>query len=435
MKYFKKSSGNPNVDAPKNLHASAFEHRKVFVVVDGISTGKHIAPFLRGNGYDVVHVQSNSAKSLGLKHNEYDYIESYEENDSLVESLKNYDIQEIIPGAEAGVQLADALNEALKLPYHNDFSKREARQDKYLMHEAIKRENLRSLNQIKVDNLDELLKWVKTNGYPVVLKPVQSAGTDNVHFCYEETHIIAAFEKIMASKNVHGNQNQSVVAQEMLIGDEYMVNTVSRGDDICISDIIAVKKKVVDNAPLYDYSFLLSPKDPKFSAIFQYVSQVLKATGFTYGAAHTEVIWTKNGPTLVEINPRLTGAYDMATTTEATGRNHVSVLVKSLIREGYVARQSKKTKEHPKHTLTSFFIAEEGGEVINDPDFSTITSNSLVYSVKFPYAKGSTIKKTTSLMNSPGMVNLVGDNEQQLLEAHQEFRKQETAIFKRMLGK
>lgn len=433
-----KKESTINTEA-RPVHASAFQHRTLFAIVDGISTGKNIAPMLRGYGHDVIHIQSNAAKQLKIPYVPADFIECFEEGDSiddLANILKGYPIKALIPGAEAGVKLADILNEQLGLPRRNDFSKTESRQSKYEMHEAIKTAGLPSANQIRTNNIETLTNWAVSNGYPIVLKPENSAGTDNVYFCHNRDDLHRYFDTIMSCNNIHGNMNLVVIAQEMLIGDEFMVNTISSGETICVSDIVEVKKKILNNSPVYDYSHIISPSHAQFEPIFDYVSKALKAVGFKFGAAHTEIIFTKDrGPVLVEVNARLIGASDMATTMAAVGRNQVSMLVKSLIKDDYVSKQALKRKPHPAHTMTAFFIAETEGTVVTTPDLSFMTKNPLVFSIKFGHGLGSMIKKTSSLMNSPGMINLVADTEEELMKAYEEFRKEEKTFFSKLFNK
>ncbi|MFB6721427.1 hypothetical protein ACFCV3_14740 [Kribbella sp. NPDC056345] len=61
-----------------------------------------------------------------------------------------------------------------------------------------------------------------------MLKPVASAGTDNVVVCGSPEQVRAACARIMASADRYGLANHVVLAQEFLAGDEYFVNTVSR---------------------------------------------------------------------------------------------------------------------------------------------------------------------------------------------------------------
>lgn len=415
--------------------SSGFITKDVFVIVGGLSAGKHIAPLLRGHGYSAVHVMPKRAQALNIKHNEADYITSFTEDDDLqllVEQLSAFTIRAIIPGCESGVYLADQLNDKLKLTKRNDISTLDNRTNKFLMQETLKKANIRSANQILINEFDPLLEWVNKNGYPVVLKPEESAGTDGVFICRKEEDIRTAFHSIMSNKSVHGFQNNHVVAQEMLIGDEFMVNTVSDGDAILVTDIILGKKTTSKSVPLYDYTLNINSDNKRYNKIADYVKQVLPVLGLHYGAAHTEVIVTKNGPTLVEINCRLTGAFDMSATMDSIGTTQVEALVNSYIKSNYIKNQtSLETKASPKTTLTSCFIAPKSDVLLQDPDFSFFTDIPGFHSIKFGARKGSTLPMTTSLMNIPGEVVFVGDNEKMLMQSHELFRQNEQKFYEK----
>lgn len=49
------------------------------------------------------------------------------------------------------------------------------------MQEQIKKDGLRGIKQKLVDNLEDALAWSRANlTYPLILKPVDSAGTEGV---------------------------------------------------------------------------------------------------------------------------------------------------------------------------------------------------------------------------------------------------------------
>lgn len=413
--------------------SSGFVPKEVFVVVGGLSTGKHIAPLLRGHGYSVVHVQPKRAEALGIKQNEADYIANFSEGDdldALIKDLSQFTIRAITPGCEAGVRLADVLNEHFSLDTRNDFAKSESRSNKYLMQETIRAAGIRAVEQTVVNKLEPLLEWVNSNGYPVVLKPEESAGTDGVYICKSEEEVVNAFKNIMSKKSVHGFENQHVVAQDMLIGDEFMVNTVSSGNDIIVTEIILGKKTILKDAPLYDYALTLGVHDPLFEQIAAYVKQVLPALGFLHGAAHTEVIVTSKGPTLVEVNCRLTGAFDMSAVTDATGTNQVDALVNSYIKPGYVAMRARSENVSNQQTmLTGFFIVKESRSITHAPDLQMFADIPGFHSIKFGPKLGGKLPVTTSLMDSPGMVSFVGKDEGDLFKSLQAFREIEAKFY------
>ena len=239
---------------------ATLEHKKVIVVVDGYSTGKHLAPLFRGNGYEVVHVSSKIGRGLGIPLIGHDYLENIEYTNELapvLHRLAPYQVQAIIAGAEAGVFLADELSNELKLPTSNSMEQSKARRDKFLMQEALAKNGISSIKQFKSSKVEEVVSWSRTNGImPIVIKPISSAGTDGVTYCYSEFELREAFRTIMTTPDIYGEKNIEVLAQEMIIGTdpgvEYMVNTVSSFGRHHIAEIWKTRKRVIRNVPLYD---------------------------------------------------------------------------------------------------------------------------------------------------------------------------------------
>lgn len=416
------------------IPSSEYQHVKVFVIIDGCSTGKNLAPLLRGYGYSVVHVLSLRAQSIGYQPKETDYIACYKENenfDFLVQELSAFQIRAIIPGAEAGIGLADRLNEKFQLPIRNDFGKSEARRNKYLMQEVIRQEGIRSVKQILVSDIKPLMEWVEKNGLPIVIKPLFSSGTDGVHFCYSAEDVHSAYFKLMENKTIYHESNLQIVAQEMLKGEEYMINTVSYGEDIYFTDIIYVNKVTVEGSPLYDYAINLSRSDKRFKIIADYVKQVLPAIGLRYGAAHTEVMVTKDGPVLIEVNARLMGTYDMSSISDALGLNQVSELVNIYINDKYLQKKQEMKPVNEKYTLASFLMTEKGGKIVGIPELNMFKIIPGCHSVKFLYKKDDYLPPTSQspVVFLPGIVNFVADNPEKLLQAHKILRDREKIFF------
>src|SRR3989338_5373524 len=127
-----------------NSALAADFHKEVVVIVDGISVGVHLAPLFRGNGYDVIHIQSVLGKNLGHSFRKEDYSICFEEDDNLVAKLNglNANIKTIIPGSEAGVDLAEKLKAKFKLP-GNKIELIHTRRNKFYMQETLRKANIR----------------------------------------------------------------------------------------------------------------------------------------------------------------------------------------------------------------------------------------------------------------------------------------------------
>ncbi len=97
------------------------------VVVDGFSSGKHLARRLRENACALMHVASSAELDsyyyTGFDDAIYDRLVVSRDIDATVSAVENFAPQCVVAGAESGVLLADLLNERLNLPYCNRFDR------------------------------------------------------------------------------------------------------------------------------------------------------------------------------------------------------------------------------------------------------------------------------------------------------------------------
>jgi carbamoylphosphate synthase large subunit len=86
------------------------------------------------------------------------------------------DIVGCLAGGEAGFDLADALLEHMGLLTNGTAIPN--RRDKKLQQELFKKNGLRSVRQAGGSNWEDVEQFLKTEEYPLVLKPIESAGSD-----------------------------------------------------------------------------------------------------------------------------------------------------------------------------------------------------------------------------------------------------------------
>ena len=75
---------------------------------------------------------------------------------------------------------------------------------------------------------DDVQAFLKSESFPVVLKPTESAGSDGVKLCYTLEEAKEHFETLMKGQLVNGGDCPSVLCQEFLMGTEYVIDHVSR---------------------------------------------------------------------------------------------------------------------------------------------------------------------------------------------------------------
>ncbi len=123
-----------------------------------------------------------------------------------------------------------------------------------------------------------------------VLKPVQSAGTDDVFLCKTVEESKTAFNRIFGKINGVGLMNNNVLLQEYLSGTEFVVDQVSRDGQHKLIVVWEYDKRSVNNANFVYFGMkIVNSRDPKVALLKDYADRVLDALGIKNGPSHMEV--------------------------------------------------------------------------------------------------------------------------------------------------
>lgn len=232
--------------------------------------------------------------------------ESYEDTLAMVREIAPC---VIIPGTDFVLELATRLAYDLGLPGNNPAQLPYLR-EKDKMQEAIKDAGLRYIRGKVVTTIDEAVAYYRDelNGKPAIVKPLKGAGSNGVIACMDETELIKAVVDDIAMDGNDGTANASVLVQEMIIGTEYFVDTVTRDGQTVVTNVMRyIKKKLNAERPVYICSVAVDSTEPIYKTLADYVIKVVDAVGLTVGPSHTEVMVDEEGPVLIEVNARLAG--------------------------------------------------------------------------------------------------------------------------------
>lgn len=331
------------------------------VIVDPYASGKYLVQKLLESGvpiivvrssaeleiYSEVHEQLKSVVAKTIEFAQYDDVRHLAE---FIRSLP-YEVRAVIPGTECGVELADQLAEALEMPNRNRFDLIKARKDKAETQEQLRKFGLAATAQRKDSELGPLIEWTRKHGkFPVVAKPVEGCGGDGVYFCKTEEDLRNAHQDIIVNqrKNMYGASVPEMVVQEYLEGDEYIVDTISyKGKHILVG---IWKYKKVHGLPwnksaiMPEYSFFLPSQGKDQNRLAAYVFRVLDAVGLRFGPCHSEVMMTKRGPVLVEVNARMHGMQGPLMTEFATGTNIATYTADVMVFDGVLFNELYKAQ-------------------------------------------------------------------------------------------
>ena len=96
--------------------------------------------------------------------------------DALYEAANGLPIVAVICGGEAGVDLADILSEQMGLLSNG--TQVANRRDKKVQQEIIAKAGIRSCRQAGGSKLSDVEDFLRSESYPVIVKPVDSAGCE-----------------------------------------------------------------------------------------------------------------------------------------------------------------------------------------------------------------------------------------------------------------
>lgn len=169
---------------------------------------------------------------------------------------------------------------------------------------------------VSEDQVKAFVRSLPGNSSRCVVKPVQSAGSDDVFLCANEDEALTAFSRIMGTMNGIGLSNECVLVQEYLKGKEYVIDKVSLDGVHKLVGIWEYEKRSVNGANFVYFGMrLMSPDSEKMQIMVRYADKVLDALGIQHGPSHMEVMLDNWGtaeepqyvPCLVEVGARCQG--------------------------------------------------------------------------------------------------------------------------------
>lgn len=227
--------------------------------------------------------------------------------DDLPNQLNDYTVLACIYGGDLQtVANTDAITQRFFPQFANGKNSSD-RMDKYAMHEACRIHGIKSAQQLHVKSPHLTVTEQETiqKLLPVVVKPSQAAASQGVSICNTLSEVQTALTALLGSVYLATGAVDEVTIQERLLGTEYFVDTVSFAGKHYPCAVFRYQK---DNM-IYRYAELVDPMSAEGRACIEYVLSALDATGMRHGLAHTELFLTPTGPCLIEINPRVSGAF------------------------------------------------------------------------------------------------------------------------------
>jgi biotin carboxylase len=401
----------------------------VAVVVDGYSTGSKLAARFTAAGLPCVHVSTGTPPPFYRRtYRPGDYVATYDhagDIEGTLAALRAHEVAFVLPGAETGVPLADRLSERLS-DVTNGSALSHARRSKYAMAERLRAAGLDAAQQIKTASLAEAQRWaVERDDWPVVVKPVDSAGTDGVVFCADATELAEAFERQLGRPNALGACNREMLVQEQLRGRQFFLNTISWDGVHHVSEIWRDTRKRVQGAGMVcDREDLLPRRGPEQDVVADYVVRVLDALGIRFGPGHAEVMLTERGPVLIECAARMQGTL-LSEAVDRCTPSHLTVTVDAYLDPSSVARRAARPYALRSHATCVALISQHSGRIVSCDLLRRLERLPSYCGQIAMLGVGARICRTVDLFSSPGTVYLVHASEGQSSRDYRRLRELE----------
>ncbi|WP_183094009.1 ATP-grasp domain-containing protein [Nocardioides stalactiti] len=397
-------------------HPTRDPRRAVVAIVDGYSTGKYIAAQLRDLGATCFHLTSQPTMpelfTRSFDSGCYEEDLAYQEDfDRIAAALEQRGVTAVVPGTESGVLLADRLSHRLGLP-GNAPSQRRARRDKYLMARVVAAAGLRAPASDLVENPAMARSaLLASRATEVVVKPLSSAGADNVHFCRSAAEAAEAARAVLEAVDLFGSPNRYAVVQERLLGVEHYVNSVSiDGRHLMVETWRYTKCSGPSGGLVYDFEEPVGGSTTDAAELHEFTRQVLDALGIKNGAAHTEIMLTSTGPVLVETGARLGGATQPSVTERYSGTSQTRALAHALVGD-QAAADIRPSWTQPVRNVSLVNHVPGSGTTTWADALARLAS---VVAVVPATTGGSWLDVTRDLASAPGFVYLSHPDERQV---------------------
>ncbi len=397
------------------------------VIVDGFSTGLWLAEHLAQRGATLVHVTSRSRFPARYWEGFRDapYAALFDSCAELANSSYAGMADWVIPGNESGVALADELSVLWGLP-GNDPVLTSARIDKAAMAAALDSACVRFPRSRGFTDVEGALQWLRGESLDrCVVKPRASSASDGVRLVKDLSQLSKAFHDVLASPTILGNRNTETLVGEWLETPEVYVNTVTYDGHVTYEEAwLSVKSVTDDGVPQYDYQEPLSATNSLATSIGAYLRPALAALGLRWGAAHSEVMHTVDGPALIDMGARLGGGSVPEVERRLCGDSQSHAYARMLLDNEPVSRVLAGSRLEVRRV----WLNNQYDGIVGDlTAFGALRTLETTRHVSAHVQDGLPLNRTTHLVDSPGYVLLASTDRAALELDHARIREMESA--------
>ncbi|MFC9133187.1 ATP-grasp domain-containing protein [Streptomyces sp. NPDC057099] len=260
-----------------------------------------------------------------------------------------------------------------------------------------------------VEGVAEALAAADEIGHPVVLKPVSGSGSTGVRLCRDRSETEHwARELLGRATDERGNRVPTrFLVEEAVDGPEFSVESFD-------GTVVAVVAKHLGAEPYFVETGHDVPARVPVAiaeALGDTALRSLAALGLGWGAAHTELRLSDQGPVVIEVNPRLAGGMIPVAVRAATGVDLVAAVI-----DRAAGHTPALTVSIAGHAAVRFLRAEREGRVTAVDGTEAAAAAPGVVAVTTGTAAGRAIRITHSFQDRLACVVATGPDAERAAE-------------------
>jgi biotin carboxylase len=242
-------------------------------------------------------------------------IESISNIDKLTELLRKVNDEDpldaVITVLEASVYAAAVASERIHVPCTSAEAIYKCR-NKDVTRGVLKEADIPSAAYCVTHSLETAIQFANSIGYPVIVKPCEGLGSILTRRIYGDQEMKLYFDTIESQLGEVQPGLRKAVRQDILV-EEFLVGPLMSAEIGLMNNeafcfMVTQRKQYAENPSVELGSTMPAVIDQAgWSDIAAYAARVLNTLNLNVGIFHVELIMTKNGPRLVEVNARVMG--------------------------------------------------------------------------------------------------------------------------------
>ncbi|MER8804920.1 acetyl-CoA carboxylase biotin carboxylase subunit family protein [Mesorhizobium sp. M0998] len=186
-------------------------------------------------------------------------------------------------------------------------------------------------------------------GLPVIVKPAVGSGSVGVRLCRTADEVVEHTNSLLGGQCGAAIR---ILVEEFAQGPHYCI-------DIMGNELVGVCTLDFDGPPHFVYRGGAYPApltDDEYERLADVSLSCLRALGLGWGPTNVELRWTKCGPVVIEVNPRLAGSPGPQMVQLAYGIDLVTEHIKLVTGDEW-----NLNKSHSKTAAARFLVADRDG--------------------------------------------------------------------------